>query len=1524
MNSAMRPLPAVLLLLFLASLTAVQIIAAQGASSAGDCPLCSELNGRPQAQLTPIMDNSARTLGINAFYEDLSTGSRPPISDAVLILQVSPDPSAGRLDQLYAFYTDGNGRASYDFNRAYLDVQNNPDPEMADKCVHFKVVYCPFCVPETPTCGFMACMEYARIGADKSKYSNIGGVGTIERVSDIPSAGEPPGALNEEKYLPQVAFADYCPPPPALGATPALCLPLIIIFSLLSGALYVSGRNPFTAFNLGGGRLGRHIRYQARGRGVFTSAESVAAAGQSVKSASTTLQKGGLGALAKQEGAAAKGRVFLVGTIAQATAGMKAHKSGLAARADAVQKARDEKLAELTGMKAGDIAKMSKADKDRLLRTHQKEVDRAGKAAGEGVVARHMEAILSGTGGAAGGSKEALTGKGSIFVPGSMGGQVRGSELAYKSALGGVKGFLATLGGQLAKTGLFLLLNSRAVQFVEAFRYFFTPQDNYRSFVEMAFVRNTQRLQNDLQALKEMAGAGGSAIRLPDGTAATLAKMEVTRDAKGKVVETRISLLVDKEKSCTEDGLLTVTIGKGGRIESVSCVAADGRVIGLVANPEAAEAPILTINRVSQGRQPAPGKTEPEKLAWAKAAEPITSALGFVSPAFALDALQGNSSKNLIAECKRSIEAVSAINKSCGEDRGNVLRDLERDVSRKYPPAQQKEMLIKEHGRVATETLFLALGRAPSAEEFRSLKASPLRDAGALGRTIADEVGFNKDHGFTQQKSAAVGSAIGAVLAGKSAAEISALAKDPKQLTSLLLPALQKQGQGVVSRDEARNMLSESTVIRIGSAIGDAVDSHNKAPLVAVGNIVAHSAFSDLPAFGTKLSKAGHIQKTETVAAVLDGLVSHSTLSELESMKDPARLKDGMKRAAVEYMAIRFAAAGTAPEEARKAGEYTVQQVSSLDLTKDPFAGGRVQPAAREALSAVVLQFRSTGMGEEDAQREAYTLIRSMSGPAMASMAGPISNAAHAAGTQFRKAGFTDTQASEFKNIDVSQLHDIAWARNAVSAPDAPSRASQFAELLARNPSDASITPEVRSLLQQREHYINMQGNSGAVEQALTEGGKNFVNLASVSKRIGVVTMEYGHVPDAAMAQLAATDAAFRKYDTPRESAILPQKLPAMPGHKEGESMAPVPLTTATAAGDLQQAAALQSHASRTERLMGWNPNASYEENLSSLGKDERIKRTVLNVSLSNGDLSTAQTVCAERVRYYREVGDASSMDAWNKALEDAAGVRREGVSPGTSMLGSVILENFVKTTAPLVLEHEQYQRTAFDDNLKKGELDGAREIASRQSGYYHLAGDDRTADAWGAMVKHLDGLKHDGTSSELLAAFEPTIMKRFTESIQKPEEIAKNEAVSAHSAAASNIDYVEAQKATAEYHLDRAEEGIKSIFSTTPPPQPIELEPKKRGKGGGGEEPPSEPGEPPPSKPLAGEKSGTPGTSERRVEPTSQPESRARGQEEGQPVSSRLSEASRHKIAFATQEEAEAKYKRENAAKKASDKKTA
>ncbi|MFH1684856.1 MAG: hypothetical protein ABH983_00980, partial [Candidatus Micrarchaeota archaeon] len=282
-----------------------------GALSA-DCISCNELENASDANILTSMDDDAGILEIYVYYENLSVSpSRQPVSDFVLLVQMS---NATGLNDLYRVYTDDEGAAIFDFN------------SRKSGCINFKILYCPFCDPSSEVCGFEACLNYSNIETTATSVDEIPlGLGA--------SSTTIPATLNPKKYFPAIDQLEYCPPPAPMAATPGLCLPLLIIFSLLSGSLFLTGRNPFAGFNIGGMKVGKHIRYQARGRGYSFSGMAAISALVTVGSAIKTARKG-KGALLKSEKAAAKQRVFGYSGIKRASKGVKAFKASLRASTD--------------------------------------------------------------------------------------------------------------------------------------------------------------------------------------------------------------------------------------------------------------------------------------------------------------------------------------------------------------------------------------------------------------------------------------------------------------------------------------------------------------------------------------------------------------------------------------------------------------------------------------------------------------------------------------------------------------------------------------------------------------------------------------------------------------------------------------------------------------------------------------------------------------------------------------------------------------------------------------------------------------------------------------------------------------------------------------------------------------------------------------------------------------------------------------------------------------------------------------
>jgi hypothetical protein len=238
----------------LLSLFSIVSFAVAGCEAPGDCPDCKLLDDSLQANMFLDVDPVNHYVKASLYYENISESPpRQPINFSTVIVHVFNDT----IKDTYRIYTDEQGLATFNFS------------QYSEGSVNFKFLYCPFTNPvpgETGNskCGFLQCIDFAAIECSLPNCE----AGDLE---DAPGA-TPPSQMNYFNLLPAIQSANYSPPALPLLSTPQICLPALIIFALLAGALFVSGRNPFAGFDFSAPRIGRHIRYQARGRGVSISA----------------------------------------------------------------------------------------------------------------------------------------------------------------------------------------------------------------------------------------------------------------------------------------------------------------------------------------------------------------------------------------------------------------------------------------------------------------------------------------------------------------------------------------------------------------------------------------------------------------------------------------------------------------------------------------------------------------------------------------------------------------------------------------------------------------------------------------------------------------------------------------------------------------------------------------------------------------------------------------------------------------------------------------------------------------------------------------------------------------------------------------------------------------------------------------------------------------------------------------------------------------------------------------------------
>ncbi|MBU0532510.1 hypothetical protein KKB44_03380 [Candidatus Micrarchaeota archaeon] len=469
------------------------------------CIECEEFLGKPTANLIPLLDETTHILELNVYYENVSASpSRIPITNTILIVEMSN--STGLLE-LWKIYTDDEGKATFDFSFRQ------------DSCINFRVLYCPFCTPTSPGCGFEECMRYANIETDSYTYNNFDN--NVSAAADIPDAlgASSPATLSEDRYVPNMAVASYCPPPPPQSDTPALCLPLIIVFSLLGGSLYLTGRNPFTGFNIGGARMGRHIRYQARGRGFHMNLGVVVSAISTISSAIKTASKeGGSKELAKQERERAGQNVFGASAIGRIDTAIGTAKQAGRATSN-----------------ARDFGRAFEAMVGQRRRGGAQQTDADGRAVGGGGLAP----------------------------------TVRGEDMVIEVKEGGKQGvtaagaYFGTVFASLGNVLLFALTQTIVGRTIGSYYSLCTG----RSMTEDMFADHSERLQNDTAVLAQMIEAeGGIEIN-----GHTVTGVRVERDADGNAVGRVFVVQVEGGEGVGEvaEGRMEIVTNTSGQVVEV-------------------------------------------------------------------------------------------------------------------------------------------------------------------------------------------------------------------------------------------------------------------------------------------------------------------------------------------------------------------------------------------------------------------------------------------------------------------------------------------------------------------------------------------------------------------------------------------------------------------------------------------------------------------------------------------------------------------------------------------------------------------------------------------------------------------------------------------------------------------------------------------------------------------------------------------------------------------------------------------
>lgn len=706
---------------------------------AEECTTCEAFKDKPHAKILLSVQEHAgeagdRTiLNMYAYYENFSAADpRQPVKDSILIIEAT---SPLGLKRLYKTYTNSNGSAKYDFTE-----------HTGGGCINLKVLYCPFCKPGAEQCAFDECLKFSKISNDCGYYPNLPACGTLNSTEPIPEAvgGNPLPALSDEKYFPDMMQLSYCAPPPPMSQTPALCLPLLIVFSLLGGSLYLTGRNPFMGFNVGSAHVGRHIRYQARGRGFSMSVQAIAGAVGTVKGAAKTIAQGrkeggkggGLKALAKSEKEAASMRGPVSG-IVRGVKGIGGVVGGIKAGIAASKEAK--KVGKETGKKAEAFA-------------------------GIKAFTAHLNAVGAAARGGTASAKQVDTGKGTL----TLGGGGSGMRLAdLKVPMGGWnsgKGFFANVGGYYAAVFRTVLRAAAWTMLSSNFGIFMASIPGLDKLYEKMAAKvtdNEARMKEDGMALKSLAAriADGATVKI-NGVPATI-HTEETRDAKGNVVGTKITF------EAKESGKFLETTG-GGKVDVRAVpdklgitkitieLDRDGKVVAATASVVAAKdfgaftkgEPLGTITFKKDPTAPEGGTTKFELNAAAmRTGEPELKKIDLRDFPSDVVSIRGSFAKEYLDPIAKTNESFTM---SAQARLKEIDRDLKGEIKSPEVKAkleEQREKAMFEAGAVAGLNLGTVEGtkgqsyaRTMAEGIFKGLDGTDLHSTKAIAGTITKEV----------------------------------------------------------------------------------------------------------------------------------------------------------------------------------------------------------------------------------------------------------------------------------------------------------------------------------------------------------------------------------------------------------------------------------------------------------------------------------------------------------------------------------------------------------------------------------------------------------------------------------------------------------------------------------------------------------------------------------------------------------------------------------------------------------------
>ncbi len=255
--------------------------------------LCQDLNFF-DSYLFSTFDQTNLRVDVSFLYSQLQNGveTRLPVSFAPVYVYLEEE---GKLPRLMKIITDEEGKAS-------LDVSSFQANGRAS-----------FIYPS----GIDPINEFKSVGIDLNAF----GINDLSAVPCFEAGMCPPGIQDPVSLRSAFSRTDVqIPQSQIVNGTPPFCLPLILIFALLGGAMYLSGRNPLSLFDFSSPRMGKVHQFSARTRSI--SFDSSSAATGAIKLGRVATDAKGVKQEEKQREAAIKERTgiksgFIAMTLGQ-------------------------------------------------------------------------------------------------------------------------------------------------------------------------------------------------------------------------------------------------------------------------------------------------------------------------------------------------------------------------------------------------------------------------------------------------------------------------------------------------------------------------------------------------------------------------------------------------------------------------------------------------------------------------------------------------------------------------------------------------------------------------------------------------------------------------------------------------------------------------------------------------------------------------------------------------------------------------------------------------------------------------------------------------------------------------------------------------------------------------------------------------------------------------------------------------------------------------------------------------------